>query len=398
MKVVHVCTRYPPGPGGVERHVREVVIRMRKKGIDASVLTSDLYTEIPWARLSPEVIKETKTSDGIPIHRHWAVSLPGDLHYPFLPGLSLDIRKERPDLVHVHTYGTYQMFSALFAERLNGIPYVVTAHYHPTWSIWGGAKRKRLREFYDRHAASHVLKHASRLILQTKEEERLMREVVPVLPPISFVPPGYTPIAPPHEGSSSFKDTFGIKGRYLLFVGRLASNKGLNLLAKSFASILKDYPDLSVAVVGEDAGHKEEIQKEIRALGIADRMKLVGWVEDEKLLASGYRDAAALVLPSEYEAFGLVLLEAMAQGTPVIASRVGGMPGVVDEGKNGLLFESGNASDLAGRIRKILDGPEDARRMGAYGRDVTVPLHTWDRVVSSLEAIYQDVVRAREVK
>jgi glycosyltransferase involved in cell wall biosynthesis len=371
---------------------------LRKRGIDARVLTSDLYTEIPWARLSPDLIRETSTPDGIPIHRHKAISLPGDLHYPFLPGLSLDIRKERPDLVHVHTYGTYQMFSALFAERLDGIPYIVTAHYHPTWSIWGGPKRKSLREFYDKHAASHVLKHASRLILQTKEEERLMREVVPELPPISFVAPGYTPLPAPDAGSRSFRDTYGIKGRYLLFVGRLASNKGLNLLGKSFASLQKDYPDLTVAIIGEDAGHKEEMLREVRALGIADKVKLVGWVEDERLLASAYKDTAVLVLPSEYEAFGLVLLEAMAQGTPVIASRVGGMPGVVEEGKNGLLFQSGNAEELSQSIRKILDRPEDARRMGAYGRDTTVPLHTWERVVSSLETIYQDVIRGKGAK
>jgi glycosyltransferase involved in cell wall biosynthesis len=378
--------------------VREVVIRLRQRGVDARVVTSDLYTEIPWARLSPDVIEESTTADGIPIHRHRAVSLPGDLHYPFLPGLALDLRKERPDVVHVHTYGTYQMFSALFAERLDGIPYVVTAHYHPTWSIWGGAGRKRLREFYDRHAAAHVLRHASRLILQTKEEERLMREVVPDLPQISFVPPGYSPIPAPQDGSHPFREKYDIKGRYLIFVGRLASNKGLNLLAKAFASLAADYPGLSLAVVGEDGGHRDELQREVRALGIADKVKLVGWVDDGRLLVSAYADAEALVLPSEYEAFGLVLLEAMAQGTPVVASRVGGIPGVVVDGKNGLLFESGNAPELAQKIRMILDETGNARLMGAYGRDVTVPLHTWERVVSSLESIYREVIGGKEAR
>jgi starch synthase len=377
----------------VERHVREVVLLLRQHGVDARVLTSDLYTEIPWARLPEKLIAERTTPDGIPIHRHKAVSLSDDLHYPFLPGLALDIRREKPDIVHVHTYGTYQGFSALFAERLDGIPYVITAHYHPTWSIWGGTGRKRLRGVYDRHAAAHVLKHASRLILQTKEEERLVREVVPELPPISFVPPGYTPLPAPPDGAGSFRATQGLKGPYLIFVGRLASNKGLTVLTNAFATLASRYPDLSLAVIGEDAGAREEMIRAVKALDMERRVRLVGWLGDEGQLASAYRDASALVLPSEYEAFGLVLLEAMAQGTPVVATRVGGMPGVVEDGKNGLLVPYGDSPGLAQAMDSLLKDPAHARDLGRYGKEMTVPQYTWPRVVSSLETIYHEVLK-----
>ena len=390
MKVVHVTTRYPPGPGGVERHVFEVVTRLRARGIDASVLTTDLLTEIPWARLPKEVTSERRTADGIPIHRHRARALADDLHYPLLPGLASDLLEARPDLVHVHTYGTYQGFSALFAERMRGIPYVLTAHYHPTWSIWGGSGRKRLRSVYDRFLAGPVVGHAARLIVQTREEERLVREVVPQVPPVVIIPPGHTPL--PEPGPAELAE-WQSRDPYFLFVGRLASNKGLLPLVRALAELAPPRPAL--LVVGEDGGTRSELTREIKRLGLEDRVVLTGFLKEERRLAAAYRGARALILPSEYEAFGLVLVDALAQGTPVVASRVGGIPEVVDDGKDGFLIDAGDVPALAGRLRWMLDHPVDARRMGEHGRTVTAPRFTWDRLVDRLVPLYEEVLAHR---
>ncbi len=395
MKVLHVATRFYPGPGGVERHVREVALRQRKQGIDARVLTSDLFTEIPWARLPRESLESSRTPEGIPVQHHHAYALADDLHYPFLPGLYFDIRRDRPDIVHVHTYGTYQGFSALAGTVLSEIPYVLTAHYHPTWSIWGGAGRKRLRQVYDRHLASYVLEHAARLIVQTREEERLLREVAARLPRVAIVPPGYTPLPPAYEGPKGFGATFGLPGPFLLFVGRLASNKGLDVLLTAFAQLADTYPDLSLVVVGEDGGARSETISRTASLGVEGRVRMMGFIQDERMLASAYREAAMLVLPSEYEAFGLVLLESMAQGRPVVSTSVGGIPEVVEDGKSGLLVPPRDAPALARAIRTLLVDTALAGRMGEFGRTVTVPKYTWEGVVSQLSRIYADVLNPR---
>lgn len=395
MKVVHISTRYPPGQGGVERHVREVVTRLRKRGTDARVITSDLSTEIPWVRLPEKLADETLTVDGVPIHRIRARALSGDLHYPLLPGLFFEIMRDPPDLVHVHTYGTYQGFSAFLADGIGEIPYVITAHYHPTWSIWGGEGRKRLRGVYDRYLARFVLGRASRLILQTREEERLMRMVEPDLPPISFVPPGYTPLPAPAGGGESFRDSYGVEGPYILYVGRLASNKGLDTLVRAFAEVAKTHTEVSLVMVGEDGGSKETVESLVGTLGLSGRVRLVGYVEDEAKLSSAYAGSRMLVLPSEYEAFGLVLLEAMAQGVPVVATRVGGIPQVVEDGENGLLVTPKDVKGLSATVGKLLEDPATGRAMGEYGKQVTVPAYDWEKVVTSLEEIYRAVLKDR---
>lgn len=372
----------------MERHVREVAIRQRAKGLDVSVLTSDLLTEIPWQRLPPETVKARTTPDGLPIHRRRAQALADDLHYPFLPGLAFDLRRLRPDVVHVHTYGTYQGFSALALERLEGVPYILSAHYHPTWSIWGGEGRKSLRRIYDRFLAGPVLRHASRVVVQTQEEERLLREVAPDLTTTVRIPPGYTPLPAPSVSGGGFRGQMGIAGPYLLFVGRLASNKGLVTLVQAFARLAPSHPDLSLILVGEDGGSGVDVDRAAQDSGIASKVRRVGFIKDDGLLASAYAQAEVFILPSEYEAFGLVLLEAMAQGTPVVAARAGGMPDVVEEGRNGLLVPTKDAPALAAALEDLLAHPERRRELGRYGREVTVPRYSWDAVVDALGPVY----------
>ncbi len=391
MKVAQLATRYPPGPGGVERHVAELASHLGARGVAVDVLTSELYREFPWQRLPPEVPRQERTAFGS-VRRLPVWSLPGAAHYTFFRGLDTAIAEARPDVVHAHTYGTHQVTVAARARRRGGPPFVVTAHYHPPWSIEGGWWRRRLRGFYDRRLAARTLAGAARLIVQTREEERLMRELRIELPPVTIVPPGYTPLPPPPEDPSAFSRAYGIDGPFLLFVGRLASNKGLLALAEAFVPLSRQDPQATLVVVGEDGGMAAALEDRARELGITSRLRRVGHVADERLLAAAYREARALVLPSDYEAFGLVLLEALAQGTPVVASRVGGIPEVIEDGRTGLLVPPHAPGALAEAIGRIWNDRELARRLGETGRATVVPRYRWDAVAATLEGLYRDVL------
>ncbi|MCL5984420.1 MAG: glycosyltransferase family 4 protein [Candidatus Thermoplasmatota archaeon] len=148
--------------------------------------------------------------------------------------------------------------------------------------------------------------------------------------------------------------------------------------------------------MGEDAGAGAETISLAKSLGLGESVLMTGFLKDDRLLASAYREAEMLVLPSEYEAFGLVLLEAMAQGRPVIATRVGGMPEVVAEGRNGILVPSRDPTALQAAMERLLSDRELAQRMGAYGQKETVPRYSWEGVVHSLGSIYEDVLREKE--
>jgi glycosyltransferase involved in cell wall biosynthesis len=391
VKVALVSTRYPPGPGGVERHVAELAPRLAAHGHRVDVYTSDLYREFPWQRLPPSVPREAPASFGA-VHRLPVWSLPGELHYPFFRGLGAALARGRPDLVHAHTYGTNQVAVARRHHRRFGTPFVLTAHFHPIWSIEGGWLRHRIRGFYDRRLAGPVVAEAAAVVVQTREEERLLRSLGLALPRVVVVPPGYTPFPPPPPGTRHFSEQFGLPGPFALFVGRLASNKGLLTLVDAFAELASEEPASDLVLVGEDGGMRSAVEARVRARGLERRVHLLGHVEDEQLVAAAYREARLTVLPSDYEAFGLVLLESLAQGTPVVATRVGGIPEVVEDGRAGLLVPPGSVADLAKALRAVWTDRELARRLGEYGRSEVVPRFTWEGLADRLDALYREVV------
>jgi glycosyltransferase involved in cell wall biosynthesis len=390
VKLAQLSTRFPPGPGGVERHVHEIGVRLARRGHAVTCYTSDLYQEFPMRRLAPDVPR-TERTEGIEIRRIPVWSLPGELHYPFFRGLGRALEKDAPDVVHAHTYGTNHAAIARRHARRTGAPFVLTAHYHPPWSIQGGWLRHRIRGFYDHRLAAPIVAAASRLIVQSLEEERLLKEHGFPLPRTVVIPPGYTPLPPPLEGDRPFARSLGLPGPFVLFVGRLASNKGTLALVEGFASLAKHDPSASLILIGADDGLGPAIDARAKALGITDRVRRVGFLPDERRLASAFHEARLFVLPSEYEAFGLVLLEAMAQGTPVIASRVGGIPEFVPDGTAGRLVTPESAPEIADRLLELWDDEPTRRRLGTFGRDQVVPRFDWDRVTDRLEALYREV-------
>jgi len=392
-RIAQLSTRFPPAPGGVERHVAELSPRLGARGYRVDVFTSDLVREFPIERLSPDVPRTETTAYGA-VHRLRVWSLPGELHYPFFRGLYAALAAFGPDLVHAHTYGTNQVAVARRYRRRTGRPFVLTAHFHPIWSIHGGWLRHRIRGFYDRRVAGPVVRDAARVIVQTHEEERLLRTLGLPLPPVEIVPPGYRPLPAPPPGPHPFGDRYGIDGPFFLFVGRLASNKGLLELVAAFRAVAEEAPAFRLVLVGTDGGMRAPAEARARALGLADRVRFVGPVDDDALLAAAYREARALVLPSEYEAFGLVLLESLAQGRPVIASRVGGIPEFVEDGRAGRLVAPKDVPALAAALRTLVRDPALADRMGAYGRDRVVPAYGWEAVADRIAAIYRDVLGA----
>jgi glycosyltransferase involved in cell wall biosynthesis len=389
VKVAQVSTRFPPGPGGVERHVAELAPRLAARGHSVDVYTSDLYREFPWERLPPTVPREEVRPFGR-VHRLPVNSLPGPLHYPFFRHLGAAFARDRPDLLHVHTFGTHQVAVARRYGRRSGTPFILTAHFHPIWSIEGGWLRHQIRGFYDHRLAGPIVQSAARVVVQTHEEERLLRSLGFPLPPVAIIPPGYSPLAPP-ASPGAFRARYGIEGPYVLFVGRLASNKGLLTLVEAFAPLAAGHRDGTLVIIGTDGGMRPAVEARVGARGLTGRVRLLGHVEEESLLADAYRGARLTVLPSEYEAFGLVLLESLAQGTPVVASQVGGIPEFVESGRAGLLCPPGEVPAFAAAIQQLWDDEARARTMGAYGRDHVVPRYTWGRLADRLDALYREV-------
>ena len=380
MRVVLAAIRYPPAPGGAEAHVAALAEGLAARGHDVVVHASDLFSEYPFRR---DAALPDKVS-GVRVVRHPARRWLGSwTAMPSMPrALLADARGA--DVVHAHSYGYYQTVAAAWAARRARVPFVFTPHFHPPWSMEGGALRRRLRSVFDASLGRFVLRRADRVVMVSSGELREMRAHLPVeAREVRVIPNGFhaARFRPPPDGDA-FRRRHAIEGPLVLYAGRLASNKGLPHLVRAMTR----FPG-TVVLAGEDQGLGSELQRLAGQLGVGERLRLVGHLDDA-LYRSALAAADVLVLPSEWEAFGIVLAEAMACGTPVVATRVGGAPDVVAEGETGLLVPYGDAAALGDAVARLLADEALRARMGEAGRERAFRHYAWDAVVERTLAVY----------
>jgi glycosyltransferase involved in cell wall biosynthesis len=207
----------------------------------------------------------------------------------------------------------------------------------------------------------------------------------------------------------------------ILFVGRVSPEKGVHTLVEAMTEVVRRIPDARLDVLGgrsqlargylvdlsddphvrnlgrfyrgEDRGvYARELEAAVAASGLARHVTFHDAVPYEEV-SHFYRQAAVVVNPSLSESFGRSLIEAMAYAVPVVATRVGGMPEIIEHGREGLLVAPEDAAGLADAIIRVLSSPVAATEMGRAGR-VTVEEHyTWDRIAARATAVYTEACR-----
>ena len=187
----------------------------------------------------------------------------------------------------------------------------------------------------------------------------------------------------------------------LLFVGRLVKRKGVDVLLRA-AKLLESDRRLHVRIVG-GGPEKQWLENYASSLGLPDTVTFEG-VVDSKRIAELFATCDALVLPAivtetgDTEGLGVVLIEAMGYGKPVIASSAGGIVDIVADGDTGLLVPPGNAEALADAIRRAMDQPRALAEMARRGTDFAERRFGWDAIVHDLKAVYEAAVERRARK
>lgn len=171
----------------------------------------------------------------------------------------------------------------------------------------------------------------------------------------------------------------------LLFAGRLEYEKGIQDAIAALPAIRRTHPGTTLAVAG-DGTQLEWLTAEAHRHGVADAVDFVGRVTHDELLVL-LHDCDAIVLPSRYEPFGIVALEAAATGAPLITSTAGGLGDAVADGVSGLSFEPADVAGLATAVRRVLDDPAAAAARAVTARERLVDF-TWDRAAERTEQVY----------
>ena len=313
-----------------------------------------------------------------------------------LQTLSVDLRMAAAvsgcDVLHSHTW--YADLAGHLGSLLHAIPHVVTTHSLEPHRPW---KADQLGGGYavSSWAERTALESASAVIAVSHGMRTDVLEVYPQLDPdrVHVVHNGIdtTEYAPVKD--TDVLERLGIDPSvpYALFVGRITQQKGLEHLLRSASS----WPGQLVLCAG--APDTPAIAASVQSL-VADlqsRRAGVIWVQDmlpRPDVVQLLSHATVFVCPSVYEPLGIVNLEAMACGTAVVASRVGGIPEVVVDGETGVLVEPGDEPALAEAVAALLEDPARAAQLGAAGRARAVSEFAWDAIAARTLEIYRSIL------
>ena len=177
----------------------------------------------------------------------------------------------------------------------------------------------------------------------------------------------------------------------ILYVGKLSKRKGIDVLFQAIAKLRLELPKVKLHLVG--SGYLNQFQLLAKKLGIEKLVVFHDWVND-LMLPAYYKSADFCVFPSKYESFGIVFLEAMASGTPIIATPVGVAPEIIRHGENGMLVEPNNPDTLA-RAILWLSYDHHLRMKLSQNALKTAAKYSWDNIADQYIALYEDIIKRR---
>jgi glycogen(starch) synthase len=391
-RVLILSWEYPPiVEGGLARHVRKLSEQLVNADVDVHVLTR-----------GDETMPAEELVDGVWVHRVREPQRPDELgeFVTWIEHMNTDMLavgvelgdRYRFDLVHGHDW-LVAVAGDHLAKRFR-CPFVTTIH---------ATEYGRHQGWVDKHPQSYIhgverwmANRADRVITCSHYMRSHVADIYD-LPEdsVRVIPNGIdAKDLQPIEDLDTLRARFAAPSEPLvLLVGRLDYYKGFQLALEALPNVMRTVPDLRFLVAGSGP-HEQELQDQAARLGIDGRGTFLGWIGDD-VLHSLYRIADLCVVPSLYEPFGLVALEAMASGCPCIVADTGGLREVVPEGgRVGLRFNGGDAEHLGVMIERLLVDTELRDRLVAEASEHVLSFD-WSEIARQTAAVYGELLRRR---
>ena len=312
----------------------------------------------------------------------------------------------RYDLIHSHYW--MSGITAGFLKEAWNVPVLQMFHTLGLMKNRIAQSPAEIEGDYRIDGERQVMQDVERIIAATQAEEAQLQFLYQVpAEKISIVPPGvdigrFYPI-PEDEAKDAIGE--GKCPRLLLFVGRIEPLKGIDTLIRALAMVRQsgamDHECYSLAIIGgEPDAPPEELSVEMarlqnlcRELGLEDLVVFLG-KRAQETLPYYYSAAEIVIMPSHYESFGMVALEAMACGTPVVASQVGGLAFLVQDGITGYVVPGGDAESLAKTLEKLMKDPELRERLGQQAAEYA-KFYSWDKIATRIKNVYEEMLEKK---
>jgi glycogen synthase len=391
LRVLRLCSVFEPPPtaldergarfdpiGGMQDHTAALTRLLDRRGVAQTVVTTRPPTA-PWLQRIGE--HATVVRLGLPVPRlRQLYAVPAAALVPALG--------RRAHLVHAHLGEDLAILPlAALAARPRRLPIVVTVHCSLRHTVRArDARTALLRGLGGRIERWGIRRADATITLTPGLAARLAEEVDPGR--IHFMRRAVDRRAFAEPGADPFPHLAGPPR--VVFLGRVVRQKGIETLIAAVARLRT--PGAQLVLVG-DGPDRRRVEQLSRRMGVADRVHVTGFVPHERVPAV-LAFADVLVLPSFYEELGTVLIEAMQAGLPAVASRVGGIPEIVEDSETGLLVPPGDAGALARAIDAVLGDPDLARRLGDAARR-RAPAYDWDRVGEQVLDLYRGLAAQR---
>lgn len=291
----------------------------------------------------------------------------------------------RPHVIHSHSL-LPQGFTAAIVAGLTGTPHVTTSHGNDVFGLRPDGLMGRLKRW--------VLAQADAVTVNSWATEAAVRALGVETRKVHSIPavPNAHPVDPARSAEIRARATGGEAMPVFAFVGRMIEDKGVGDLLEACALLREDVPRFRVLLVGEGQD-RAVFAQQAEALGLVDHLHWAGWVPSADV-SSWMAAADALIVPSRaFEAQGLVAVEAMLAGVPVVASRLGGLPDMVEDGVTGRLVPSNDPVALARALADLLRDPAERARLASRARTKALATFSPAAVTAATEALYHEVWR-----
>lgn len=380
MKVVQVIPEFPPpliGGGGY--HVYNLAKELVRRDVDVTVFTLNVGNTFLLKKT------EVETHFGkVKVFRVPASYIPKTT-YPIAPKLIPLLLKENPDIIHAHGYQVFTTDAALTVSKIKKIPLVLTLHGFPR-----GFDKLTHRAYFNL-IGKETLKRAKKIISVSRMVAHEFRVIGVPKEKIAIVPNGvdleeYKQL----PTGDLFRKRLDIKEneKVVLTVGRLEKIKGFQYLIKALPSIIKEVGSTKLVLAGPDFNYGATLKKLTEETNVQDHVIFYGPINGKEKFEA-FSAANIVAVPSLYEGFGMLLLEAMAAGKPLVATNTGAAPEIIQNGKNGILAASGNVEDLAGKIIKLLSDDQLMYLISQESRK-TVEAFNWEKISEQIHKLYID--------
>jgi len=356
-RVLHIITRMDVGGSSDDTLI--LVTRMPRPEFDSTLLSGPTSDPVPG--LAESLARAAVPWLQVPSLQR-PVSVPRDLMA--LSGLQRRIRALRPDIVHTHS--SKAGFVGRLAARMAGVPRIFyTPHGHVFHSYYG-PPITRMFITLERFAA----RFTERIVVLTDAEaEQHLAVGVGRRGQFVKIPSGVDLAAVRAEaaGGSRLRQELGLSSETPVVgaVARLVPVKGLRYLVAAMPEILRQCPETHLVLAG-DGDQRSGLEGLARELAVSDRVHFLGFRRDAAAVTAALN---VFVLPSLNEGLGRVLVTAMALGVPIVATKVGGVPEVVEDGRQGLLVPSADPQALGRAVTTLLTDRQCAASLGMGGRD-----------------------------